>query len=154
MCAPRGLGRHVETSFEGLGANMGGKVLIIDDDAALLRLMSMAFQAAGFQTVSADNGRAGIRMAGSYKPDLVVTDIVMPDVEGIGAIRAIKQGARLPKVIAISGAGRSRGADYLSWARHLGADEVLAKPFRMSELMKISKSVIARTPVNTNDLRG
>lgn len=133
---------------------MGGKVLIIDDDAALLRLMSMAFQAAGFQTVAADNGRSGIRMAGAHRPDLVVTDIVMPDIEGIGAIRAIKQGARPPKVIAISGAGRARGADYLSWARHLGADEVLAKPFRMSELMKISKSVIAKPTVNATDLRG
>ena len=133
---------------------MGGKVLIIDDDAALLRLMSMAFTAAGYQTVAADNGRAGIRMAGAHKPDLVVTDIVMPDIVGIGCIRAIKQGARPPKVIAISGAGRARGADYLSWARHLGADEVLAKPFRMSELMKISKSVIARSSVNAHELRG
>lgn len=129
---------------------MGGKVLIIDDDAALLRLMAMAFQTAGYQTVSADNGRAGIEMAGAHKPDLVVTDIVMPDIEGIGCIRAIKQGARPPKVIAISGAGRARGADYLSWARHLGADEVLAKPFRMSELMKMSRSVISNTSVTAN----
>ena len=83
---------------------MGGKVLIIDDDPALLRLMSMAFQQAGYGVVAADNGRKGIRMASAHKPDLVVTDIVMPDIEGIGAIRAIKQGARPPKVIAISGA--------------------------------------------------
>jgi len=128
---------------------VGGKVLIIDDDPALLRLMSMAFQQAGFGVVSADNGRKGIRMAGAHKPDLVVTDIVMPDVEGIGAIRALKQSPRPPKIIAISGAGRTRGADYLSWAKHLGADEVLAKPFRMSELMKISQSVIAGGAVTT-----
>src|SRR5688572_1275555 len=132
------------------GARVGGKVLIIDDDPALLRLMSMAFQQAGYATVAADNGRKGIRMAGAHRPDLVVTDIVMPDVEGIGAIRAIKQGARPPKVIAISGAGRARGADYLSWAKHLGADEVLAKPFRMSELMKISQSVIAGRQPSTD----
>lgn len=130
---------------------MGSKVLIIDDDAALLRLMSMAFKAAGYQTVAADNGRAGIVMAGAHRPDLVVTDIVMPDVEGIGCIRAIKQGARPPKVIAISGAGRARGADYLSWARHLGADDVLAKPFRMSELMKMSNSVIANSLIHAID---
>jgi two-component system KDP operon response regulator KdpE len=130
---------------------VGGKVLIIDDDPALLRLMSMAFQAAGFATVAADNGRSGIRMASALRPDLVVTDIVMPDIEGIGAIRAIKQGARPPKVIAISGAGRGRGADYLSWARHLGADEVLAKPFRMSELLKISRSVIANTAISAGN---
>ncbi len=128
---------------------MGGKVLIIDDDPALLRLMSMAFENAGYSILSADNGRAGIRMAGAAKPDLVVTDIVMPDIEGIGAIRAIKGEPRPPKVIAISGAGRGRGNDYLSWARHLGADEVLAKPFRMSELLRISKTVIADKPVAT-----
>lgn len=131
---------------------MRGKVLIIDDDPALLRLMSMAFQAAGYGVVAADNGRKGVRMASAHRPDLVVTDIVMPDVEGIGAIRAIKQGARPPKVIAISGAGRSRGADYLSWARHLGADEVLAKPFRMAELMKISTSVIAGGRTDATEL--
>lgn len=128
---------------------MERKVLIIDDDPALLRLMSMAFRNAGYSTLSADNGRAGIRMASTLKPDLVVTDIVMPDIEGIGAIRAIKEGATPPKVIAISGAGRGRGNDYLSWARHLGADEVLAKPFRMSELLKISNAVIADTTVAT-----
>lgn len=122
---------------------MSGTVLIIDDDVALLRLMSMAFIGAGYSAVSADNGRKGIRMASALEPDLVITDIVMPDIEGIGAIRAIKGAARPPKIIAISGAGRGRGRDYLSWARHLGADEVLAKPFRMSELLRVSKSVIA-----------
>ena len=127
---------------------MGGKVLIIDDDPALLRLMSMAFQQAGFSTVAADNGRNGIQMASDEHPDLVVTDIVMPDIEGIGAIRAIKGASRPPKVIAISGAGRSRGADYLAWARHLGADDVLAKPFRMSELLRMSRSVIASKSIN------
>ena len=133
---------------------MSGKVLIIDDDPALLRLMSMAFQSAGYSTVSADNGRNGIEMASAHRPDLVVTDIVMPDIEGIGAIRAIKQSFRPPKVIAISGAGRGRGADYLSWARHLGADGVLAKPFRMSELLKMSQTVITNAAVTGGKLEG
>jgi DNA-binding response OmpR family regulator len=136
--------------MDGAGTPVGGKVLIIDDDPALLRLMSMAFQQAGYATVQAENGRKGIRMAGAHRPDLVVTDIVMPDVEGIGAIRAIKGAKRPPKVIAISGAGRGQGRDYLSWAKHLGADEVLAKPFRMSELLKISQSVIASKSINAN----
>ena len=130
---------------------MSGKVLVIDDDPALLRLMSMAFQRAGFLTFSADNGRKGIRLASAHHPDLVVTDIVMPDIEGIGAIRAIKCAKRPPKVIAISGAGRGQGRDYLAWARHLGADEVLAKPFRMSELLKISQSVIGSKPATPKD---
>jgi two-component system KDP operon response regulator KdpE len=135
--------------------DVGGKVLIIDDDAALRRLMSAAFQAAGYATVAADNGRSGIRMARLHRPDLVVTDIVMPDVEGIGAIREIKaDAAEPPRVIAISGAGRGRGSDYLSWALHLGADEVQAKPFRMSELLRISQTIIAKPAVNAGHQEG
>jgi DNA-binding response OmpR family regulator len=117
----------------------------MDDDTALLRLMSLAFKAEGFSTVCADNGRQGVRMARAHHPHLIVTDIVMPDVEGIGAIREIKASGQAPKVIAISGAGRGRGTDYLSWAKHLGADAVLAKPFRMSELIQISKALVAET---------
>lgn len=133
---------------------MGCKVLVMDDDEALLRLMSLAFKAEGFSTVCADNGRKGIRIAATQRPDLVVTDIVMPDIEGIGAIREIKSAGLRPKVIAISGAGRARGADYLSWARHLGADAVLAKPFRMSELMLISRALVADTRSDAVQPRG
>ena len=129
---------------------MGCKVLVMDDDAALLRLMSLAFKAEGFSTVCADNGRKGIRIAAAHRPDLVVTDIVMPDIEGIGAIREIKSAGLRP----ISGAGRARGADYLSWARHLGADAVLAKPFRMSELMLISRALVADTRSDAVQPRG
>lgn len=131
---------------------MGGKVLIIDDDRALLRLMAMAFEAAGYTTVSADNGRDGIDLAQAEHPDLVVTDIVMPDIEGIAAIRAIKESAAPPKVVAISGAGRSRATNYLSWARHLGADEVLAKPFRMADLVRLSRDIIQQPPHCTPEI--
>lgn len=141
-------GRGRPQGYQGVA----GKVLIIDDDPALLRLMSMAFIGAGYATISADNGRQGIRLASALKPDLVITDIVMPDIEGIGAIRAIKGSPHPPKIIAISGAGRGRGVDYLTWARHLGADEVLAKPFRMSDLLRVSKSVIANSTATVDHL--
>ena len=138
--------------IRGGGLSLADKVLIIDDDPALLRLMSMAFTRAGFLTTCADNGHQGIRMAKAQRPDLVITDIVMPDIEGIGVIRAMRGSPRPPKIIAISGAGRGRGTDYLSWAKHLGADEVLAKPFRMSDLLQVSRSVIADLSGNANEL--
>lgn len=121
---------------------MSETVLLVDDDPVLLQLMSSAFAAAGFRVFTADDGRKGVRMAQTCAPDLVVTDIVMPELEGIGLIRAIRQSHPAPKVIAISGAGRGRGRDYLSWARHLGADEALAKPFRMSELLRAAKALL------------
>src|SRR5947209_14187173 len=82
-----------------------GKVLLVDDDAALLGLMAHAFAAAGYTTLTAENGRKGLRLVDAYKPDLVVTDIVMPEMEGIGAILQIRRKPQPPKIIAISGAG-------------------------------------------------
>jgi DNA-binding response OmpR family regulator len=129
----------------------GSRVLLIDDDAALLGLMAQAFTAAGYMTRTAENGRKGLLALDSYKPDLVVTDIVMPEMEGIGAILQIKRRPRPPKIIAISGAGPGGRRDYLSWARHLGADEVLAKPFRMSQLLALADRILVN---NSNHLAG
>ena len=121
-----------------------GKVLLIEDDPSLLALMAHAFSAAGYTTLTAENGRKGLRLLDAYDPDLVITDIVMPDIEGIGAILQIRRKPRPPKIIAISGAGPGGRRDYLSWAKHLGADEVLAKPFRMAQIVALSNRMIHR----------
>jgi DNA-binding response OmpR family regulator len=119
-----------------------GRVLLVDDDAVLLGLMAHAFAAAGYTIFTAENGRKGLLAVDSFKPDLVVTDIVMPEMEGIGAILQIKRRPSPPKIIAISGAGPGGRRDYLSWAKHLGADEVLAKPFRMSQVVTLAGRLI------------
>jgi DNA-binding response OmpR family regulator len=119
-----------------------GRVLLIDDDASLLGLMAHAFGAAGYTVHTAENGRKGLLAVDTFKPDLVVTDIVMPEMEGIGAILQIKRKPKPPKIIAISGAGPGGRRDYLSWAKHLGADEVLAKPFRMSQILTLAGRLI------------
>ncbi|THD58103.1 response regulator [Phenylobacterium sp.] len=126
-------------------------VLLIDDDPALLDLMAKGFIAAGYITHTAENGRKGLLALDSFHPDLVVTDIVMPEMEGIGAILQIKRRPTPPKIIAISGAGPGGRRDYLSWAKHLGADEVLAKPFRVSQILAISNRLIGK---NSNHLTG
>jgi CheY-like chemotaxis protein len=75
----------------------------------------------------------------------------MPEMEGIGAILQIKRRPRPPKIIAISGAGPGGRRDYLSWAKHLGADEVLAKPFRMSQILALAGRILVN---NSNHLAG
>ena len=119
-----------------------GRVLLVDDDAALLAAMSHAFSAAGYTIFTAENGRKGLLAVDAFRPDLVVTDIVMPEMEGIGAILQIRRKPKPPKIIAISGAGPGGRRDYLSWAKHLGADEVLAKPFRMSQILTLAGRMI------------
>jgi DNA-binding response OmpR family regulator len=137
--------RHISQD----AAGPAGKVLLIDDDPALLWLMGQAFAAAGYTIKSAENGRKGLGLIDAYQPDLVVTDIVMPEMEGIAAILEIRRKPRPPKIIAISGAGPGGRRNYLKWAKHLGADEVLAKPFRMSQIVALSNSLIDN---HSNDL--
>src|SRR6266702_6226033 len=115
----------------------GGGVLLVDDDVVLLSVLARAFAAAGYTVKTAENGRRALELLNTYRPALVVTDIVMPEMEGIGAIMAIKQMAHPPKVIAMSGAGPGGRRNYLKWAKHLGADEVLTKPFRLEEMLDL-----------------
>jgi CheY-like chemotaxis protein len=116
---------------------------LVDDDPALLLVLARAFTAAGYATKTAENGRKALDLLTSYQPELVVTDIVMPELEGIGAIMAIKQMADPPKVIAMSGTGAGGRRNYLKWAKHLGADEVLTKPFRLDEMLGLASQLLA-----------
>ena len=111
----------------------GGRVLLVDDDAILLSVLARAFSAAGYTVKTAENGRKAIDLIKGYKPALVVTDIVMPEMEGIGAIMAIKQMVHPPKIIAMSGAF---GENILHAAELLGANATLRKPLAADTLLQ------------------
>jgi len=121
-------------------------VLIIDDDPDLLALMASAFSSAGFDIHIAADGYAGSKLFGQHHPPLVVTDIVMPQQEGIETIRELKRELEPPKVIAISGGGRNGTADFLRWAKELGADETLLKPFPMAALVSMGRRLLGSDP--------
>jgi CheY-like chemotaxis protein len=128
------------------------KVLLVEDDPDLLMLLTTAFVREGFQTYCARNGRVGVEMLQTLKPDLMVTDIVMPEMEGIGTIMEARRVAPDTRVIAISGGGHyGRSQNFLVWAHELGADEVLAKPFRMSSLITAARVVLDRPPSGPPD---
>lgn len=121
-------------------------VLVVDDDPRLLQLMSEAFTRGGFRTFSANNGRVAMQILRAAAPDLLVTDIVMPEMEGLATIREAKQLMPDLQVIAITGGGEyGRDRTYLRWAEHLGADEVLAKPFKCSSLLTAARLLLDRT---------
>ncbi|MBU1377640.1 MAG: response regulator [Alphaproteobacteria bacterium] len=123
----------------------GRTVLVVDDDPDLLKLIAAAFARAGFKAYSARNGRLAVQLVRALKPDLMVTDIVMPEKEGIATIIEVKAASPDTAVIAISGGGAyGRSGNFLQWAEELGADEVMAKPFPMSELMTAARVVLDR----------
>lgn len=117
---------------------MTKSVLVIDDDPRICQLICRGFEQKGYSVFQASNGRAGLKIFQAEQPDLVITDILMPEMEGIETILQLKSASWTPKIIAISGGGRLVGREFLKWARHLGADEVLAKPFRVSALISLA----------------
>lgn len=120
----------------------GQKVLLIDDDIELLRLMATCFHAAGAEVELAVDGQAGLARFKRRPAALVVTDIIMPNREGIETIVALKRAQPTTKIIAISGGYRVGPDDFLALARHVGADAALAKPLRLAELLRMAARLL------------
>ena len=104
------------------------KILVIDDDVVVRTAMVQFLEDLGYDVVSAEDGQRGMRLFRSEKPDLVITDIIMPEKEGIQTIAEIRRERPDAKVIAVSGGGRVGNTDFLKIARQLGATDVIAKP--------------------------
>ena len=105
------------------------KILVIDDDPQVRKAIGRILDRNGHTVVMAKDGRYGLELFESEQPDLVITDIIMPEREGIETIRAIQNIRPGAKIIAISGGGRTGNVDVLMMAAKLGAHEVIAKPF-------------------------
>jgi CheY-like chemotaxis protein len=113
----------------------GQTVLIIEDDPIMLRNLAQWFQQAGCKVMVAHDGVEGLEQFNRLRPNAVVTDIIMPNREGVETLMAIKAQAPEVKILAISGGGRLGSTDLLAMARSLGADAVLAKPFRSTDVV-------------------
>ena len=111
-------------------------VLVIDDDPQFRDILQSAFADAGYNVLMAQNGRHGVALYAANAVDLVVTDILMPEQEGIETIIRIRKGDRNARVLAISGGGRTGNMQFLEAATKFGASAVLAKPFRLEQLLK------------------
>jgi len=120
------------------------KVLVIDDDPGFRRMIRMILTRMHHDVVEARDGNEGVANFKAENPDLVISDIVMPDKEGIQTILEIRALAPDAKIIAMSGGGVSVGTGYLGAALKLGADLVLSKPFRPAELTAIVEQLLPK----------
>jgi DNA-binding response OmpR family regulator len=111
------------------------KVLVIDDDHLVRYALSKILSSNGYEVITASDGKRGMTVLRAENPDVVITDIIMPEQEGMDTIIQIRRERPGVKVIAISGGGRIRNIDFLEMAQSLGADEVIAKPFEADELL-------------------
>ncbi|MDB5421739.1 MAG: response regulator receiver protein [Brevundimonas sp.] len=123
-------------------------VLVIEDDRQLLLAMTEVFTRAGARVVMAANGAEGLRYFMAESPDVVVTDIIMPEREGIETILAMKAARPEAPILAVSGGGQTPPRQFLTLAKALGADAVLAKPFRAQQLLDATRQLINLSPTD------
>jgi two-component system chemotaxis response regulator CheY len=126
------------------------RILVIDDDMAVRLTIKVILEADGHEVVSVEDGEIGLRALANQRPQLVITDIIMPNQEGIETIMLMrKEDATIP-IIAISGGGRMGNADFLKMALKIGANEVLPKPFERRDLTTMVQRLLARGSMAEN----
>ena len=107
-------------------------ILVVDDDINIRLLLRTVLEDSGYTVVDTASGKEAIRIAHEQSIDLIITDLIMPEIEGIELIRYFRASMPSVKIIAISGASFNQ---YLQMAKALGADAVHSKPFRIEVLL-------------------
>ena len=109
----------------------GARLLVVDDEPQMLKLLRRNLEARGYQVTTADTGRDGLDQIGTRRPDLVLLDLNLPDIDGIDFIREVRQHSSLPIVVL---SAREAERDRVV-ALDAGADDYLSKPFGIDELL-------------------
>lgn len=118
------------------------RVLVIDDDEQLRALLSQILERAGYAVVEASDGGAGLKLFRAQPVDLVITDLIMPQMQGIETITELRRDFPHLPLVAISGGGRGTRADHLSIAKQLGVLRTISKPFSRDEILQAVREVL------------
>ncbi len=108
------------------------RILVVYDESSITEFLHLVLTETGYEVTTARDGSEGLRVFESIKPDLVITDMVMPDMEGIEFIRALVKRVKGLPIIVMS--GNAIGTRFLNTARIFGARATLQKPFTIQEL--------------------
>jgi len=119
------------------------RILVIEDDELVRNYICDCLELADMDCLSAANGRDGLAILQTERVDIVVTDILMPEMEGMETIRELRKQRPQIAIVVISG-GAQQGLDVLGMATRLGADRSLAKPFKREELIATIRELTAR----------
>jgi DNA-binding NtrC family response regulator len=117
-------------------------ILLLDDNATFLKLQGEFLRCAGHQVTALADSRKVVRTVQGHPFDLLITDLIMPDKEGIEIIVELHRKMPALKIIAMSGGGRIDARDYLDTAKKLGAAQALAKPFSGEQMLQVINSTL------------
>lgn len=119
------------------------RILVVDDDAGIRDVLRTMLESGGYSVGVASNGLEATRVMATESYDVILTDLVMPEQEGIETIKVIRRDYPDTKIIAMSGAF---GGDYLRIAGFLGAHKTLSKPIRLETVLKTVADALDDTP--------
>jgi CheY-like chemotaxis protein len=118
------------------------RILVIDDEDLIRELVKEMLEAEGYIVSTAANGKEGVLLYRRELPDLIITDIFMPEMEGLETIRELQRGSPNVKIIAISGGGERGMLSFLAYAKRFGALGALEKPFSRQDLLRTVSEVL------------
>ena len=118
------------------------RVLIVDDDEQIRLILQQMMEWAGYEAMVAENGKIAMEIQRQTPAELVITDLIMPEQEGLETITRLRKEFEGIKIIAVSGGGRIGPEAYLPAAMELGADRVFTKPFEMESLLGAVKELL------------
>ena len=119
-----------------------GRILVIDDESGFRKLFIQKLAGKGYEIIEACDGKEGLKLYHETRPDLVITDLVMPEKEGIETITELKREFPNVKIIAVSGGGRNVPDAYLNIAKSLGAERIFHKPIDWPEMIKAVRELL------------
>lgn len=122
-------------------------ILVIDDDASMCTLLQEALTLAGHEVDVAPHGNAGLALFRQQPRDLVITDLIMPEKEGIETIMELRRDFPDVRIIAMSGGGRWDAEGYLKIAMGAGAQRVVRKPIDLADLKRIVQQLTENAPL-------
>ena len=125
---------------------MTEKILIVDDDVETLRLVGLMLQRQGYQIVAANNGTQAISMARNENPDLIILDVMMPDMDGYQVTTELRKDPQLAETPILMFTAKSQVDDKVS-GYDAGVDDYLTKPVHPAELIAHLKALLSRTRV-------
>ena len=123
---------------------MKGKILVVDDDNVTLTMLKMILSRHGYHTLSARDGAEGLDLASKEKPDVVITDMLLPKIHGLDLCTKIKQDPQLKKIKVFLMTAVYKGAAFQFEAKNCGADHFLEKPIDTNELIKKLDEFLAK----------
>ena len=125
------------------------RILVVDDDSKIRTMVRVVLERFGFEVMEAIDGEAALRIARAEKADLVVSDVFMPDCDGLELLRNLRRELPDLKVISMSGGTLGGKIDLLTVARYLGATETIHKPFTATALLALVNRALGIAPSET-----